>query len=221
VQISNETVLRVRFQDPAETELLDELHGANVKDSATGLPNRRYLSQRLAQELSYARRHKEPLAVVLMDVDEFHKVNEADGQAAGDALLREIAKVVREDARLEDVVTRYGNDQFVTVMRNSDAAAASVFAERLTEKIRGRTYAVGDVPIRATISCGVASYEPEKVDIEEMAVLLDHADAAVYAAKEGGRDRVACWTAPPERSADRNGADENKAEESEPAPESG
>jgi two-component system cell cycle response regulator len=205
VQISNETVLRVRFQDPAETELLDELHGANIKDNVTGLPNRRYLTRRLAQELSYARRHSEPLAVVLIDIDEFHRVNEVDGQAAGDALLRELAKVVREDARLEDVVTRYGSDQFVVVMRKTDAAHAMIFAGRVCEAVRGRTYDVGDVPIRASVSCGIASHEPAVSDIKEVRELLDHADAAVYHAKAlssaQGKSRVARWEAPPPRAA--------------------
>lgn len=215
VQVSNDTVMRVRFQDPLETELLIELQGAIVTDKITGLPNRRYLLDRLAQEMSFARRHNEPVAVVMVDVDDFKKVNDTDGQAGGDALLSGIAKLIRRSARLEDVVARYGGDQFVVVLRRSNADAASTFVERLLKAVRKATFDVGDVPIRASVSAGLASFAPEpdtrraaagrskkrgakKVEVvpsalEEGQRLLDRADAAMYEAKSGGKDRFARW----------------------------
>lgn len=193
VQLSNDTVLRVRYQDPAETELLAELHGSNVKDSISGLANRRYLGERLAQELAFARRHSQPLSVVMFDIDDFHKVNEADGRAAGDALIRAMAEVLQKDSRIEDVVTRYGGDQFVVVMRASTAEQSSIYAERVCKQLRTRTFAVGDVPLRISMSVGIASYEPGRFEIDDLQKLLDRADAAVYQAKSEGKDRIEPW----------------------------
>jgi diguanylate cyclase (GGDEF)-like protein len=193
LQVTNDTVLRVRFQDPAETELLDELWVGNIKDSVTALPNRRYLSQRLGQELAYARRHSEPLSVVMLDIDDFHKVNEADGRAAGDALLRAIAELLRGGSRAEDVVGRYGSDQYLVVLRGTGEAEAKVYAERMRKSCRSRTFDVGDVPLRISLSVGVASFQPGGPEVEDLQKLLDRADSAVYRAKSGGKNRVEPW----------------------------
>lgn len=159
VQLSNDTVMRVRFQDPIETELLQELAGSTTKDSLTGLPNRRYLRERLEQEMAWTRRRQDPLSLALFDVDDFTKVVDADGQKAADDLFAVIAGMVRKATRQEDVVARYGADELVVVMRGTGADEARDTTERLRKLIGARVFDVGDVPIKATVSAGVVTYE--------------------------------------------------------------
>ena len=149
IQLSNDSVLRVRFQDPEEAKLLDDLYGAVVTDGVTGVANRRYLETRLAQELSYTRRHSTPCAVALIDVDDFRRVVAADGQVGGDALLRAIAELVRRNARLEDEVARFVGDQIAVLLRAATAAQAVVFGERVCQLVGEQHFDVGDVAIHA------------------------------------------------------------------------
>jgi diguanylate cyclase (GGDEF)-like protein len=193
VELSADTVVRVRFQDPAETELLDELEGFVVRDRLTGLPNRRYLTERLPQELSFARRHKVPLAVAMLDLDDLAKVNDTDGRRGGDMLVKAVADLVRKKTRLEDVVVRYGGDELVVVQRAQGSDECEKVCERLRKLVRKQAFDVGDVAVRATVSFGVASYEPGKFEIHDFTQLIDRADSALYRAKHGGKDRVGRW----------------------------
>jgi diguanylate cyclase (GGDEF)-like protein len=193
VQLSTDTILRVRFQDPAETLLLEKLHGANTRDELTGLPNRRYVEQRLAQELSFSRRHKVPVAITLIDIDDMKKVNDADGQQGGDALLRHVSDLVRRNVRIEDVVARYGGDEIVVILRAQTSIQAAKFAARMRTLIRKKPFDVGDVPIRATVTIGVAGFE-EGFEVENPIELLDRADVALHRAKDAGKDRVERWS---------------------------
>lgn len=216
VQISNDTVMRVRFQDATETELLEELHGSAMKDSLTGLPNRRYVIDRLRQELAFAYRHGEPLSVALIDIDDFKKVLDVDGQRGGDLLLEAVAEVVRKASRVEDVVARYGHDELVAVLRATNIKQARDYAERVAEAVRARAYRTGDVPVRATVTIGVSSFvgpkkrrrgraltgqppkkqEPQPpVDPTAATTLLDQADQALYRGKHEGKNRVSVWDA--------------------------
>ncbi len=195
IQLSSDSVLRVRFQDPEEAKLIDDLYGAVVTDGVTGAANRRYLETRLAQEVSYTRRHSTPCSVVMIDVDDFRRVMATDGQAGGNALLRAIAELVRRSSRLEDEVARAGEDQLAVILRATGADQAIVFGERVCQLVREQHFDVGDVAIRATVSVGVASYEPDGTDVEEATVLLDRAAAALCCAKSDGKDRVAGWEA--------------------------
>ncbi|MCA9618679.1 MAG: GGDEF domain-containing protein, partial [Myxococcales bacterium] len=135
VQLSNDTVMRVRFQDPVETELLEEMQGAVMVDTLTGLPNRRYLKGRLAQEMAWARRRQDPLSLALFDVDDIKKVIDADGQPAADELVATIAGLLRGRTRQEDVVIRYGADEVIVLMRGTGSDEATQTVARLTKAI--------------------------------------------------------------------------------------
>ena len=212
VQLSNDTVMRVRFQDAAETELLEELHGAAMRDSLTALPNRRYLLERLRQEMAYAHRRGEPLSLALVDIDDFKKVLDVDGQQGGDLLISSIAEVVRGASRAEDVVARYGHDELAILLRGTNVKEAQQYAERLLAAVAGRAYRTGDVPVRATVTVGVSSYvgpkrrraraltgqAPKKqpvvpLDPAAVTTLVDQADRALYRAKNEGKNRVCVW----------------------------
>ncbi len=192
LQLSSDSVLRVRFQDPGEAKLLDELYGAVVTDGVTGVSNRRYLEHRLFQELSHTRRHSDPCCVVLIDVDGFRRVVAADGQSGGDGLLRAIAEIIRASSRLEDEVARFSAAQLAVILRSATAEQGMVFGERICQLVRERVFDVGEVAISATVSIGVASFEPGRFDVKGADELLDRAETALYRAKSSGKDRVAC-----------------------------
>jgi diguanylate cyclase (GGDEF)-like protein len=193
VQLSADTVLRARFQDPRETRMQDDLAGAQTRDALTGLPNRRDLLDRLAQELSFARRHQEPLSIVLADVDGMQKVIDTDGHRGASMLLSAIAELIREGSRYEDIVGRYGEDEVLVVLRATVSERALSYAERMAAVVRKRAFDVGDVAIRATVSLGVAAYEPGRFDIDGALLLVERAETAVQRAKQQGKDRAAAW----------------------------
>jgi len=204
VQLSNDTVLRVRFQDPAETELLEQMQVAVVRDQLTRLPNRRYVAERLPQEMSYARRRGEPLSVGLVDIDDYKKVVDADGQAAADKLLVLVAEQVQSQTRCEDVLARYGATELLLILRGTTADEAGELANRVSKAIGAQVFDVGgDVSLRGSVSIGLATFMPatlgedeqpsEPLSADEALELAVHADAALFRAKDGGDERIAHW----------------------------
>jgi two-component system cell cycle response regulator len=158
-------------------------------DRLTGVYNRGYFDERLAAELSRSRRHDEPLALVMLDVDHFKKFNDNHGHAAGDAALRAVSTLVRHSVRRSDLVARYGGEEFVMVMPMTSA-------EQAMEKLQSMRQAISELKIRLpkqqttanlTISAGIAIFPADGVTADE---LLDEADARLFEAKEAGRNRV-------------------------------
>lgn len=203
VQLSNDSVFRVRFQDPEETELMESLSVSILRDPLTGLPNRRYVSDRLAQELAWAHRFGRAVSVALVDVDDTKKVMDADGQAGAERLVKQIAQLVQKGTRAYDVVARYGSDELMLLMRDTGLEEASAILERIRKAVAKRTFDTGDIPIRATITVGLAAYEPagppkgknkkEPFDGELIHQLLDRADSALFRGKDAGKNRVALY----------------------------
>jgi diguanylate cyclase (GGDEF)-like protein len=161
-------------------------------DSLTGLANRRALEEILAAEISRAHRFAHQLAVVLLDLDRFKEINDSFGHAAGDVMLRAVSRLLTSLARQGDTVARWGGEEFVVVLPETDLAGAQRFAERLRRTIEA--HSVGDM--KTSASCGVATMVPED-SVEE---LLGAADQALYQAKSNGRNRTEV-AARPERPA--------------------
>src|SRR5262249_41614748 len=151
-------------------------------DSLTGLANRRAAEEILAAEISRAERFAHPLAVVLLDLDRFKEINDSFGHAAGDVMLRAVSRLLTSLARQGDTVGRWGGEEFVAVLPETDLAGAQRFAERLRRTIE--LHAVGEVS--PTASCGVATVIPEDTVLE----LIGAADEALYQAKSNGRNRT-------------------------------
>jgi diguanylate cyclase (GGDEF)-like protein len=151
-------------------------------DSLTGLANRRALEEILAAEISRAHRFAHQLAVVLLDLDRFKEINDSFGHAAGDVMLRAVSRLLTSLARQGDTVVRWGGEEFVVVLPETDLAGAQRFAERLRRTIEA--HAVGEM--KTSASCGVATMLPED-SVEE---LLGAADQALYQAKSNGRNRT-------------------------------
>jgi diguanylate cyclase (GGDEF)-like protein len=151
-------------------------------DVLTGLANRRALEEILAAEISRAHRFAHQLAIVLLDLDRFKEINDSFGHAAGDVMLRAVSRLLTSLARQGDTVARWGGEEFVVVLPETDLAGAQRFAERLRRTIEA--HKVGDMQTSA--SCGVATMLPED-NVEE---LLGAADQALYQAKSNGRNRT-------------------------------
>jgi diguanylate cyclase (GGDEF)-like protein len=151
-------------------------------DALTGLANRRAVEEILAAEISRAQRFAHQLAVVLLDLDHFKKINDSFGHAAGDVMLRAVSRLLTSLARQGDTVARWGGEEFVVVLPETDLVGAFRFAERLRRTIEA--HEVGEMHTSA--SCGVATMLPED-SVEE---LLGAADQALYLAKSNGRNRT-------------------------------
>jgi two-component system cell cycle response regulator len=160
----------------------------SVSDRLTGLPNRRYVEDRLDQAMAAARRTRRPLVLAFADLDHFKQINDRHGHAAGDAVLRHAAAALRQAFRRSDVIARYGGEEFVILFPEADPAAATERLERFRAGVAGepvRLPGAGAVPI--TFSVGLAVF-PD--DGEEAADLLARADQRLYAAKRAGRNRL-------------------------------
>ncbi len=176
-------------------KLQDELDEANkrlkklsITDGLTGLFNHRHIQQLLRDEWQRTQRTDEPLAVVMLDLDKFKQVNDTYGHPTGDVILYETARILEDTAREIDMVGRYGGEEFVGILPNTDEDAAAQFAERVRKRVESHVFRDEDTEVRMTMSCGLAAYPDEAVDAPEE--LLKRADEALYAAKEGGRNRV-------------------------------
>jgi two-component system, cell cycle response regulator len=189
LQLGPNAMLQLGFYDEAEEMLARQLFEASTRDPLTRAYNRRCFHQRLEEELSYARRHKAHLAVIVLDLDHFKAINDTDGHAAGDAVLRAVADAVFRCARREDVVTRYGGEEFAVLARVSSIADAERFAERIRTCIARLRVPCNGKTVKVTTSVGVA----ELGEIAETGSgddLVALADRRLYRAKLLGRNRV-------------------------------
>lgn len=192
IQLSGETVFRVRYQDPKESEVLARMQEALTRDELTTVYNRRYFLERLEQEYAFARRHRSPLALLMLDIDYFKRINDEYGHAAGDAVLSFVGRRLQGAVRAEDIVGRYGGDEFVICIRGVPVDRAEQFGERLTNIIRTKPATVGGDSIKLSISVGLTALAAAPVP--SVMELVTRADAALYEAKRQGRDRVSVWS---------------------------
>jgi diguanylate cyclase (GGDEF)-like protein len=173
-------------------QALDAIGHVAATDSLTGMWNRRWLEKNAAVEISRARRYRQPLSLILLDIDQFKRVNDRLGHAAGDAVLIELAGVIRDQIRTSDSLTRWGGEEFVILAPSTTLEGAA----HLAEKVR---CAVGEHPFGGagyvTVSMGVS----DLADDERLDDFIAAADAALYRAKQGGRNRVEIARPPVER----------------------
>ncbi len=181
------------------------LEAANAKleqlahtDELTELPNRRWILERLDEEINRANRYRTNLAVLLLDLDHFKFVNDRYGHKEGDRVLVNSARVFQNEIRRTDWVGRYGGEEFLGVLPETDAEAAVQLATRLRSRVQESAIALeSGIRIKITVSIGVASY---RWDVDTGETLLQRADMALYRAKALGRDQVCLWAEPKETS---------------------
>ena len=178
-------VRRKKYNDKLKA---DYEHGlvAALKDGLTGAYNRRYLDTHLDSQLSSLTSRGKVTSVVMLDIDHFKQINDNHGHAAGDDVLRGLVPIIRDSVRDFDTVARYGGEEFVVVLAGAELDIGSKVAERLRGAVETHPFRSGDAKIDATVSVGVA----EGRSGERATDLLMRADAALYRAKKGGRNRV-------------------------------
>jgi two-component system cell cycle response regulator len=158
-----------------------------VTDELTGLYNRRYFDRHLALMLDKAREQDRDMAVMLIDMDYFKAVNDTHGHDIGDAVLKEFALRLRRNIRGVDLACRFGGEEFVVLMPDTEYRQAQGVAERVRTSVAERTFETGSRPLSLTVSVGVALNEH---DLDTPETILKRADVALYRAKREGRNRV-------------------------------
>jgi diguanylate cyclase (GGDEF)-like protein len=166
--------------------LLHALRQAATCDPLSGLWNRRELMYKLDHEMARSERYGHPLAVIMMDIDHFKQVNDTHGHQAGDQVLKALASLIQVTVRDSDLVARYGGEEILVLCPETDGAVAGQLAERIRRQVEGAAIMAGSARLQVTVSLGVAAYPelPRGTD------LIQAADAAMYRAKQTGRNRV-------------------------------
>jgi diguanylate cyclase (GGDEF)-like protein len=184
--------LRLALQTAIDIRRVTVLEQENITDPLLGVYNRRYLDRRLEQEVARARRYGLPLAVLLLDIDHFKRVNDTHGHPAGDQVLSYLGQLIRSSVREADVAARYGGEELLIIAPNTTPAAAGVLAERIRGHVEAHALVLTNqagqrLELQITVSVGVAGLSPQTTDGP---ALVGRADAALYRAKQDGRNRV-------------------------------
>ena len=161
----------------------DQLDKLSRIDGLTGLYNRRHIDEQLQKGLNIARRHDQPLAVLMLDIDHFKLINDVEGHPAGDRVLQEFARRLEAATRVGDVVGRWGGEEFIVIAPQTDMDGALRLGERIRAAVADEGMETGDHRVSVTVSIGCV------VGLDA-AELIDHADAALYRSKSEGRNRV-------------------------------
>ena len=189
----NEVELTTRIEALAKTSKYRiNLKKQSVTDELTGLYNRKYLHHRLEAEISRAKRYGTPLSCLLIDIDFFKTVNDMYGYDWGDVLLKKIAQMLEALIRKEDILTRYGDEEFILILPNTSEDNAYIFAERFRRDIEKMEFIPANEEERhpITISGGISSY-PFLENVEENSnTIIRYAEHALYAAKKHGKNQI-------------------------------
>jgi len=194
---ANELELNIRLRNMTRVkELREKVSLVSTTDELTGLHNRRYLQERLAAEISRARRYGTKLSCLLFDIDFFKVVNDMYGYDWGDVLLKKIAEMLSGFIRKEDILTRYGDEEFVVILPNTKEENAFIFAERFRREIEKMEFIPAGEEERhpITISGGISSF-PFLENVDENAnTLIRYAEHALYNAKKRGKNKVVLFS---------------------------
>lgn len=182
-----ESILKFISQDSVEARYHEEIYQLATHDALTDLYNRRHFIELADNEIARAIRHARPLSLCILDVDLFKPVNDKYGHIAGDEVLRQIASLLRQQARTDDIAARIGGEEFALLLPECDAEAARVSADRLREAVATAVFSPGGEPQHITISIGIAAIAAGR---DGRPALMAAADAALYRAKRLGRNQV-------------------------------
>ena len=188
---NQELVVRVKTMLKIK-DLRDKLKTLSTTDELTGLHNRKYLLERMEQEISRAKRYGTPLSVLLFDLDFFKVVNDIYGYEWGDVLLRSIADKLKQLIRKEDIITRYGDEEFVVALPNTSEDNAFLFAERFRKDIERMEFIPAGEEERhqITISGGISTYPCFQDADEDANTIIRYAEHALYNAKKRGKNKI-------------------------------
>jgi diguanylate cyclase (GGDEF)-like protein len=183
------SMLRIKRLQDELNEKNRELERLSISDGLTALFNHRHIHDLLAEEFERAIRSRDALTVAMFDLDRFKSVNDNYGHQAGDRVLQQFADILRNTARDIDKIGRYGGEEFMVILPETDLEQGAVFVERVRREVARHHFHIGrDEPLHMTVSAGVATYPNEMVGSPE--TLIRFADEALYAAKARGRNRI-------------------------------
>jgi diguanylate cyclase (GGDEF)-like protein len=198
IRVGQTVVLKYALYDQIEELAQRQLLEAALRDGLTHAFNRRYFLQRLQAEVRFAERHASTVALLMLDIDHFKQLNDRYGHPFGDGVLKRLTEVLGETLRAEDVLARYGGEEFAVLVRGIPRDHAIGLAERLRKLVQTAALGKSEVPeepMRISVSIGVAMYPlnpPRKPDenADDSEALIARADAALYRAKQSGRNRI-------------------------------
>ena len=174
--------------DITERKRLDiELQEFATTDFLTRLPNRRHFMARMQEELARIHRGQPGSAVLMCDLDHFKKINDTHGHAAGDMVLKHFAGVLQEELRKNDIAGRIGGEEFAVVLSGATLVSATLFAERMRQRMVGQTLTIAGQPLAVTVSIGIAVMLASDAHVE---AVLSRSDSALYRAKDAGRNCI-------------------------------
>ena len=182
-----ETILRFDAQDRLDMDYHSQLYKQAISDSLTGLANRGYFQNELSKCISRSTRYKRVFSVMLLDIDFFKKVNDAHGHEVGDTVLKTVADILMNNVRDHDVAARFGGEEFIILLAETELHGAAITAERIRVAIAGFDFTPTGCQHGLTVSIGIGEFPSTGMEAEE---LLQRIDTALYEAKTSGRNRV-------------------------------
>lgn len=184
-----QTIFKYLSGSKVEAKYHEEIYRLTTIDGLTGTFNKRYFLETLERELNRAARYGRGMSLVLFDIDHFKKINDRYGHLAGDYVLRDLAALVNENIRRQDVFARYGGEEFAIILPENTLEGAALVCEKLRSLVEHKQFVFRSEVIAVTISLGIFVYQPVPID-----ATVDHfiasADAKLYEAKQSGRNRV-------------------------------
>jgi len=188
IQLGPNTIFKFSYQDQIEEQFQRRLYQNATQDGLTQLYNRKYFLDRLTTDFNHALRHGRPLSAALIDVDHFKSINDTHGHLAGDFVLRRLADALLDATRDEDLVARWGGEEFAIIYRDADRARATICGERVRRLVEKTRFTYQDKTIPVTVSIGIATLDGNNLlDVEQ---LMRTADEYLYLAKRNGRNRI-------------------------------
>ena len=186
--ISMQNELEKKNKELMEKNML--LQEMTITDGLTGLYNKRYILNRLVNDIFHAARYKEPISFIMVDIDHFKRINDTYGHLVGDILLKNVAQTLKKTVRDVDIVARYGGEEFLIVVPNEDVLGTKILAERLRQTIENSSFVIDNNELSITISIGIKSANITSDSSTEVTKLIGEADLALLKAKSEGRNRV-------------------------------
>jgi diguanylate cyclase (GGDEF)-like protein len=173
---------------------IETIRRTSYVDTLTGVNNRRFLEQRIGEELARCQRSSDPLTCLFLDIDFFKSVNDRYGHLVGDTVLSTVAKTIKGQLRNNDVLARYGGEEFVALLTNINQSTGFEIAERIRKNVQSLKITFSEITIPVTLSIGLATYRSDRKNplttSEAASRLINTADSALYQAKNNGRNRI-------------------------------
>jgi diguanylate cyclase (GGDEF)-like protein len=188
IMVGSTSILKFTYHDYLDEVFQRQMYESALRDGLTKVFNRRYFTDHLEKEFAYAVRHETPLALIFIDIDHFKQINDTHGHPAGDAVLADLSALLTTLLRTEDVLARFGGEEFAVLCRGTDLPSCEIVAERLRSAVERRAFEASGTRVPVTISVGIAAV-PNPA-IKDYGEFLAAADQAMYQAKRSGRNRV-------------------------------